>query len=94
MYKEQFQVIDYERKKLCFFESLNDDKNSFFCSKVLEKIYPERSIYCVNRMEVQQQTGTDDCGLFACAYLELISQAILLLVSYLILPFLITLPYL
>jgi hypothetical protein len=26
-------------------------------------------------MEVQQQTGTDDCGLFACAYLELISQA-------------------
>ena len=28
-----------------------------------------------SRVQVQQQEGVDYCGLFACAYLELLSQA-------------------
>ena len=66
---------DFGRTNCFFYDSLNDDKHAFFCSKVLEKVFPDQTGCKVFRVDVQQQSGSDDCGLFACAYLELLSQA-------------------
>ena len=65
---------DFNRTEWYFYDTLNNDYHSSFCSKVLEKVFPDQTGCNLSRIEVQQQTGTEDCGLFACAFLELLSH--------------------
>ena len=64
-----------ERNNWYCYDSLNDDTHVHDCSKVLEKLYPDMTGKRVKRVTVQQQKGANDCGLFACAFLDLLSQA-------------------
>ena len=41
----------------------------------MEKLYPDMTGKRVERVTVQQQNGANDCGLFARAFLDLLSQA-------------------
>jgi Ulp1 family protease len=58
------------------YDTLNDRKHAQSASIAMAKLFPNMSGYRVNMVKVQQQEGINDCGLFACAYISLLSNGL------------------
>ena len=61
--EDEYQAI--ERK---LYDSLNNPSNSSAIKPIMNYLYPERSTFTINMVQVVQQVGSNDCGLLALAY--------------------------
>ncbi|RNA38240.1 hypothetical protein BpHYR1_049363 [Brachionus plicatilis] len=56
------------------YDSLNNINNCMATSQILKLFYPERNFHKINMVQVEQQEGSNDCGLFAIAYAQLLAN--------------------
>jgi hypothetical protein len=71
---DQFLDDNDARTNWYMYDTLNDPKHAQSASIAMAKLFPNMSGYRVNMIKVQQQEGVNDCGLFACAYISLLSN--------------------
>ena len=57
------------------YDSLNDPRNCQATSRILKLIYPEKNWEKVHLVEVEQQEGSNDCGLFCIAYVQMLAAS-------------------
>ena len=65
-----------ERERInCFMsDALNDPSHAQSAESALAKLFPEQNGHKIQMVRVEQQTASNDCGLFVCAYAELLSH--------------------
>jgi hypothetical protein len=77
-FNEFAEYMDDDAPRLNWFmyDTLNDPKHAQFAAGAMDKLFPDMFGYRVNMVKVQQQQGVNDCGLFACAYITLLSNGL------------------
>ncbi|RNA38464.1 hypothetical protein BpHYR1_047572 [Brachionus plicatilis] len=56
------------------YDSLNNINNCMATSHIVKLFYPEQNFHKIIMVQVEQQEGTNDCGLFAIAYAQLLAN--------------------
>jgi hypothetical protein len=73
---EEYMDDDAPRLNWFMYDTLNDPKHAQFAARAMDKLFPDMLGYRVKMVKVQQQQGVNDCGLFACAYIDLLSNGL------------------
>ncbi|CAF0992704.1 unnamed protein product [Brachionus calyciflorus] len=70
-YDSYGQIVN---RRWFMYDSTNNQLNSKAISPIFKIIYPDYPNYAVNMVEVVQQNGSNDCGLFALAFVYAIAS--------------------